>query len=308
MEKQLPLFSICIPTYMDAEALSRAIGSLLMQTCLDFECLVSDDSPGNSIRDIVQKFNDPRIFYIQNKPSLGAPVNWNAVLRMARGKIVTLLHQDDWYSSPETLSRVRLAHCCNGIVVCGRNVWRNGSCIGTYITAQQHADNFLHDYPQRSLVVNRLGHPSVVFFDAALKDIIFDEKLCYFLDTDWYARLWRGAHGRIAYIGEPLISMELGRAGQLSGQCVEDISKVLSELKYILHAERATSAQRLQAIARLAVSHVRHLTRSDYRVILGQLRQHTLWEKGYLVAFCLCLATHMIYRLFRKKLGLQAWG
>lgn len=303
-----PLFSICIPAYNDAEALSRAIRSVLTQTCQDFECLVSDDSPDTSIRDALQKFDDQRIVYIQNKPALGVPANWNSVLRMARGKIITLLHQDDWYASPKTLARVKGAHCSGEVVVCGRNVWRNGSCIGTYTAAKPHAYNFLHDYPQRSLVVNRLGHPSVVFFDAALKYTMFDEKLCYFLDTDWYARLWHGAQGRIAYIGEPLISMELGRAGQLSGQCVGDISKVLSELESILLVERATPAQRLQAIARLAISHVRHLTRSDYRVILGRSRQLALWEQGYFLTVCLCLSAHMIYRSLRKWLGLQAWG
>lgn len=305
-----PLFSICLPAYEDASAVRRAIAGLQRQENTDWECLIRDDSTSTRIGDVIAGLADPRIRYRRNAPALGVPRNWNAVLSEARGTYVSLLHQDDFYATPNVLDAVRqaLADGQAGCAVCARSVWRHGVRVGAYRRNERAIAHFLREFPQRSLVVNRIGHPSVVFVRARLATVLFDERLRYFLDTDWYARLWQAAKGAVVYLPDAVVGLEMDRTGQLSGQCTRQLAATARELDAVLEKWQATPRQAALAQARFFASHLRHLRPEGRQALIQRLRRFSFRQKIVFGGAFFCLLWHMLYRALRRGLGLTPWG
>lgn len=96
--------SICIPTYRNLEFLERLLVSIAQQSFRDFEVIITDDTPDNSVQQVAERFsNQLPIRYFRNNPSLGTPENWNESIRKAQGHWIKLMHNDDWFASPDAL-------------------------------------------------------------------------------------------------------------------------------------------------------------------------------------------------------------
>jgi glycosyltransferase involved in cell wall biosynthesis len=102
----LPLVSIMIPTYGQAELVGMAIESALAQDCPDLEVLVLDDASPDATPDVVRHFDDPRLIYVRNERNLGRVANYrNGLYNVARGKWVVNLDGDDYYTDRRFISR-----------------------------------------------------------------------------------------------------------------------------------------------------------------------------------------------------------
>src|SRR5687768_8351704 len=100
------LVSICIPAYQQPALLERCLRSITSQTYKDVEILISDDTPNDSVKIIVDKFaKDLNISYRHNLRPLGSPSNWNAALEKAKGQYVMLLHHDDLFANEYSLAK-----------------------------------------------------------------------------------------------------------------------------------------------------------------------------------------------------------
>lgn len=99
----MPTVSILIPAYK-AEYLGRAILSAQRQTFEDVEILVGDDTPGGALREVVERFDDPRIRYFHHGFQKGTR-NSRALWEKASGQYVKWLFDDDLLmpTSVETL-------------------------------------------------------------------------------------------------------------------------------------------------------------------------------------------------------------
>lgn len=101
-----PLISICIPAYKQVQFLRRLLNSIAGQSFKDFEVVVSDDSPGNEVEELCSEFKDLfKLIYKKNENALGTPENWNEAIRMAKGKWIKLMHNDDWFVNDEVLKQ-----------------------------------------------------------------------------------------------------------------------------------------------------------------------------------------------------------
>lgn len=90
-------FSIGIPAYK-AKYLEECINSVLDQTYTDFEVIIINDKSPEALKDIIKKYNDPRITYYENDFNIGAENvvdNWNKCLEYAEGEFFILLGDDD---------------------------------------------------------------------------------------------------------------------------------------------------------------------------------------------------------------------
>ena len=93
--KKNPKVSVILTSYNHAAYLAAAIDSVLNQTFADFELLIVDDGSTDSSREIIKRFNDPRIktfLYTENR---GPVIAIRDAVNSARGKYIAVHHSDD---------------------------------------------------------------------------------------------------------------------------------------------------------------------------------------------------------------------
>jgi glycosyltransferase involved in cell wall biosynthesis len=100
-----PKVSICIPAYCEVDFLDAAIKSCLSQKFTNFELIVTDDTPNDSIEEAVSPFaaSDGRVSYYRNLGTPGAAGNSNYAASKARGEWIKFLYQDDLFASDNAL-------------------------------------------------------------------------------------------------------------------------------------------------------------------------------------------------------------
>lgn len=117
-----PLITFGLPAYQRPALLAEALASLAAQEGgFDFEVIVCDDGGLAETRRVVEAFSTKPVAFHVNSPPLGAVANWNRCLQLARGRWVTVLHEDDalypWYL------RLVVPHLRGGIAaVCTQTV------------------------------------------------------------------------------------------------------------------------------------------------------------------------------------------
>ena len=99
------MFSFVLPAFK-GKYLRESIGSILAQDYTDFELIVVDDCSPDSIREIVESYDDKRVSYYRNEQNIGGKdlvAQWNHCLEYAKGNYVILATDDDLYE-PNFLS------------------------------------------------------------------------------------------------------------------------------------------------------------------------------------------------------------
>lgn len=93
--KNVPLVSVCIPTFNGQETIGATIQSVLNQDYKNIEIVISDDGSIDETLSVVRKFNDPRIRLLDDIPATTAAANWNRTWRNSTGELVKIMGQDD---------------------------------------------------------------------------------------------------------------------------------------------------------------------------------------------------------------------
>ena len=91
----LPLVSICIPTYNRADMVGDAIRSALSQTYPALEVVVVDNASNDGTAEVVASLTDPRLRFERNEQNLGLFGNFNRCIEVAKGSLIHILHSDD---------------------------------------------------------------------------------------------------------------------------------------------------------------------------------------------------------------------
>ncbi|MGF2034435.1 MAG: glycosyltransferase family 2 protein [Nostoc sp. CmiVER01] len=94
-ESQQPLVSVIIPTYNRPEYLKQAITSAVKQTYQNIEIIVSDNCSPENPQELVASFGDSRIIFWRHQQNVGMLANQQHGFKIARGKYVASLHDDD---------------------------------------------------------------------------------------------------------------------------------------------------------------------------------------------------------------------
>jgi glycosyltransferase involved in cell wall biosynthesis len=97
MNSEMPLVSVCIPSYNISQYIGDTIRSVLDSTYSNIEIIVNDDASTDDTIRVVEEFDDERVQFFQNDANLGPPKNWNLAIKKAAGKYVGLLNHDDLY-------------------------------------------------------------------------------------------------------------------------------------------------------------------------------------------------------------------
>lgn len=90
-----PVVSIVVATYNRRDLVERTLASALDQSFRDLEVVVSDDASQDGTRQVLEGIADPRLRIHCHPANVGVWANWATALRMARGRYVIFLGDDD---------------------------------------------------------------------------------------------------------------------------------------------------------------------------------------------------------------------
>lgn len=211
--------SICIPAYKRADFLKRLLDSIGLQTFRNFEVIVTDDSPDESVRQLCVEYQSQfPLHYYRNQRQLGTPENWNEAVRRSRGEWIKIMHDDDWFAGPQSLAEFALAadaHPESNFIFCAYcDIFLDEGRDRAVFVPKARYRAFL----QNTSVLfarNIIGPPSVILYRRA-PSIEFDPKIKWVVDIDFYMRYLKTRQP--AYIHRVLINVGVGEM-QVTQDC-----------------------------------------------------------------------------------------
>lgn len=223
--------SICIPAYCQTHYLNEALRSIQTQTFLDYELIITDDSPDDSVASLLKLFNfNGKLQYYKNSAPLGSPENWNEAVRHAKGEYIKILHHDDRLAHPDALkSFVRLldenpeANFAFGAsrvedAVSGKD-WVH--------CATQAQIARLQKKPEELILGNIVGAPSATIYRNGC-EVKYDATMKWLVDIDFYIRMLQ-QNGQFAFTSEVLIVTPTNAMHQVTEVCKNNSLIELSE-------------------------------------------------------------------------------
>lgn len=218
----MPKVSICVPAYNHPKLIQRVLNSILAQDYENYEVIITDDSEGDEVQQLVSEFKDKRIYYFKNANRLGSPANWNRSIRLAKGDYIKIVHHDDWFPNKHCLEQFVKLLDENPQSVLGFS--SSYECRSDGSVAYVHAPSSaqledLHANPTNLMFGNFVGAPSAVIFRHNVHDL-FDEKLKWLVDVDFYITLLSSSGGGYSYINEPQVNISAEGSHKVTNECI----------------------------------------------------------------------------------------
>ncbi len=235
-----PFFSICIPAYERVVYLRRLLDSIVIQTFRDMEVIINDDSLSDLVFDLVQEYQGVLpIRYFRNSPSLGTPANWNNAIGKATGKWIKLIHDDDWFTSADSLQVFAnyAATSKKFIFSAYANHFEDGiTPVEEKFLPGSWRKKILQE-PMALLAYNVIGPPSVILVERSIAEL-YDVQFKWRVDMEYYVRLLESLKA-YAYIDQVLVNVGVSES-QVTQSCIYEPSVELPEGKLLLekHGER----------------------------------------------------------------------
>lgn len=211
------MISICVPAYKRVVYLKRLLSSLEIQSFVDFELIITDDSgEDSSVEKLIKSFNfNFSVVYHKNSSSLGSPKNWLASISHAKGDWIKIMHDDDYFASPDSLQDfVDQIDSTVDCIFSGYDAVYENGLIKNMTISSNRFKQFVHQ-PLSLFSDNIIGPPSVMMFRKSVTDT-FDERLKWIVDWEYYIRL--ASKYKLKYIAKPLIEVSYNDS-QITNSC-----------------------------------------------------------------------------------------
>ncbi|MHC0061519.1 O-linked N-acetylglucosamine transferase family protein [Nostoc sp. UIC 10890] len=294
--QELPLVSICIPTFNGESFILEAISSIMSQTYPYIEIIISDDDSNDKTLQLVKLSLEKTtaIFTIIKHERYGLANNWNFCITQAKGKYIKFLFQDDLLESTAIEEMVNLAEQDEeiGLVFSPRTLFTN---IGHTV----YDSNFLIDHEAKDVhkswsrlkpiqsgkqllldpnildnPINKIGEPSTVLIkkDVFEKVGLFNSELCQLVDLEMWLRIM--SQYKVGFIDKVLSHFRIHPQQQTRRNIALKDAILLDYQKFfqtIYSDIRYPQATRQQALYRYAAL-------SDQNTELCQLRKQIAEE------------------------------
>ncbi len=235
MSQASPHISICIPAYKRIEFIGRLLKSIVIQDYKDYEVIVTDDSPDDSVRRLCDEYTSQLpLKYFRNTSTLGTPENWNEGIKRASGAWIKLMHDDDWFEGPGALSRfAKATHDYTDAAFIFSAYTNHHSSTGKKELVNVDGFRFraLRKNPSTLFSRNIVGPPSVTIHRNDGK-FYYDKNVKWVVDIDFYIRYL--SQTPPFYIDKPLINVGLGEH-QVTQDCVRQRVVEIPENFYLLN-------------------------------------------------------------------------
>jgi glycosyltransferase involved in cell wall biosynthesis len=190
-----PVFSIITPTNKRPLLLKRTIYSVINQTFKDYEHIIIDDASNKETADIIDGLADKRIIFLQHETPRGAAGAYNSGIKIAKGKFVLFLDDDDEYL-PAFLEKMYTRFSIAGQDI--GFIWTGISRIKDNVSGEEllYSKVWPSKFPSKEVgLINAtsIGNGFGVCVRKECIDLIgvYDESLMIGEDTDFLFRLAR---------------------------------------------------------------------------------------------------------------------
>ncbi|WP_143203967.1 glycosyltransferase family 2 protein, partial [Streptomyces kebangsaanensis] len=204
-----PSITVVVPAYNAAATLGRALDSLVVQTCQDFEAVVVDDASQDSSRAVAESYADriPRLRVISrqtNSGGVGAPRNDG--IRAARGEYVMFLDSDDELPVKACELLLESARNTGADITAGRahriNLQRDTTQVWqSMLYGADRTVDGIRSWPE--LINDPIAAAKLYRRDFLLENEIFFPEGVFYEDTFFSAKSYTLASG-ISVVAEPV--------------------------------------------------------------------------------------------------------
>jgi glycosyltransferase involved in cell wall biosynthesis len=227
--------SVCIPTYLQTEFLKKTLDSIMIQKFKDYEIVITDDSPNDSVKNLIESYNfENRLKYYKNEKKLGSPENWNRAIESAQGDYLKIMHHDDWFTNNDSLEKFvdLLDHNPKAdFAFSSTLVWDIKNNNKRINRIQKKSLHRLSKNPESLFFGNIIGAPSATIFRRNIHEI-FDKKIKWVVDIDFYIRLLK-KNSIFGYCDKPLICTPDKAPHQITQLCINNKAIELFEYIYL---------------------------------------------------------------------------
>jgi glycosyltransferase involved in cell wall biosynthesis len=217
------IVSICIPTYNQTEYLKKCLESVLAQSYKDYELIISDDSPNDTIEQFLKTvLKDIQYSYTRNTPPLGMPENWNSAIKQAGGKYIKIMHHDDFFTSNDSLSLMveEIEKQKGSFLFCQTDVWHVKSDMHHIHKISDKQFSILKKEPEFLFFKNMIGAPSTTLY-INNKAFHYDKRFKWLVDIDFYMQYLFNSQ-KVIYLNKVLVSTAHDTEGQVTGSVIDD--------------------------------------------------------------------------------------
>ena len=204
-----PFISICIPTYNRTKYLPRLLDSIINQSFINYNIIVTDNSEDDRIEKLLDRYRERLpIKYHKNVPALNMAGNWNKSFELADGEWIKLMHDDDWFASNTALQKFADAtKSGRRFIYCGRfDFYEENSALKEQVLSNNEFLKIKQN-PPLLYAKNSIGPPSLLMFHSSVNEL-YDPTLQWFVDIEYYIRMLQKEDA--VYIHEPLVNINYG--------------------------------------------------------------------------------------------------
>lgn len=180
-------------TWNRAKMIDRAIHSVQSQTFSNWELIVADDGSGDETSRVVHGWQkkEPRIIYTRSETNEGISKNYNRGLKLARGKYIAMIDDDDPWTDPKKLEKQigfleknpDYVGCGGGVIV----VDRAGRELYRYLKPE--TDEAIR---KRMLFSNPMANSTTLFRRSIAEKVgWYDASIRYSGDRDFWLKMGR---------------------------------------------------------------------------------------------------------------------
>lgn len=250
-----PLVSVIVPTYNRPAFLQKALESVLAQTYRPIEIIVVNDG-GEDVEDVVSLMNRSRpvITYVKHAANRGLAAARNTGLRLARGKYIAYLDDDDRFYPDHLETLVGFLEQSEYRVVY-TDAWRvHDVGEGSRDVGRRRDLPYSHDFNANFLLIANYFPVLTVMHERACLDRcgLFDESLTTHEDWDLWIRMSRWEP--FAHIKRITAEFSFRTDGStMTSRLRKDFARTAEIIyeKYRLHAEAVPGIREAQ-VKRLA--------------------------------------------------------
>lgn len=182
------VFTLLITSYeckgMGKTFLEESMKAIIEQTYPAIQVVISDHSKDNAIKDYIETLDANRINIVYTKytENYGSPChNWNNALKFATGSYIQYLALDDKLAHPRAV----------GEAVEFMDARPNSNWFIATHRINPSGEIFVPKWNSNILQRNTVSGPSAIILRPSLKHIKLDPEFIWYLDLDWYYRLYK---------------------------------------------------------------------------------------------------------------------